>query len=192
MKRPYYINKIASLSQQFPVVCLLGARQVGKTTLAKQFAAKQQGAVHLFDLERDQDIALLENPHLTFNQLEGLIVIDEIQRRPHLFPALRVLVDSSQKNQRWLVLGSASRELLYQSSESLAGRIAYLEIQPFDYHETHESENLWVRGGYPSSYLAKSDENSFEWRRQYIKHFLNKIFQIWVFVFLPLIYDVFG
>lgn len=174
MKRPYYITKIASLCEQFPAVCLLGARQVGKTTLAKQFAEKIGGAVHIFDLERDQDIAMLDNPHLAFSQLEGLIVIDEIQRRPNLFPALRVLIDSPQKKQRWLILGSASRELLHQSSESLAGRIAYLEVQPFDYTETHESENLWVRGGYPQSYLAKSDEASFEWRRQYIKTFLEQ------------------
>jgi predicted AAA+ superfamily ATPase len=174
MKRPYYINKIDSLSKQFPAVCLLGARQVGKTTLAKQFAEMSGDAVHIFDLENDRDIAMLDNPQLAFSQLEGLIVIDEIQRRPNLFPALRVLIDSSQKNQRWLILGSASRELLHQSSESLAGRIAYLEVQPFDYIETHESENLWVRGGYPQSYLARSDEDSFEWRRQYIKTFLEQ------------------
>lgn len=174
MKRPYYINKIASLSQQFPAVCLLGARQVGKTTLAKQFAELSRQTVHIFDLEREQDIAILENPQLAFGQLEGLIVIDEIQRRPNLFPALRVLIDSPPKNQRWLLLGSASRELLHQSSESLAGRIAYLEVQPFDYNETHEMENLWSRGGYPQSYLAKSSEDSFEWRRQYVKTFLEQ------------------
>lgn len=174
MKRPYYINKITSLSEQFPAVCLLGARQVGKTTLAKQFAEKQGEPAHIFDLERDQDLAMLENPQLAFSELEGLIVIDEIQRRPNLFPALRVLIDSPKKNQRWLILGSASRELLHQSSESLAGRIAYLEVQPFDYTETHESEDLWVRGGYPQSYLATSDETSFEWRRQYIKTFLEQ------------------
>ncbi len=174
MKRPYYINKIDALSEQFPAVCLLGARQVGKTTLAMEFAKKTGESVHIFDLEKEQDIATLENPHLAFNHLEGLIVIDEIQRRPNLFPALRVLIDSPKKNQRWLILGSASRELLHQSSESLAGRIAYLEVQPFDYTETHESENLWVRGGYPPSYLAKSDEASMEWRKQYVKTFLEQ------------------
>ncbi len=174
MKRPYYINKIASLSKQFPAVCLLGARQVGKTTLAKQFAEMKGEPVHIFDLEKDQDLAMLDNPQLAFSQLEGLIVIDEIQRRPNLFPALRVLIDSPPKNQRWLILGSASRELLYQSSESLAGRIAYLEVQPFDYTETHEIENLWLQGGYPQSYLAKSEEDSFEWRRQYTKTFLEQ------------------
>src|SRR3990167_3356640 len=145
MRRIYYINKIADLISQFPAVCLLGPRQVGKTTLAKQFAERYNGVVHVFDLEKDQDIAVLDNPHLALSQLEGLIIIDEIQRRPNLFPALRVLIYSPNKNQRWLILGSASRELLHQSSESLAGRIAYLEVQPFDYTETHESEDLWVR-----------------------------------------------
>jgi uncharacterized protein len=174
MERSYYINKIEFLAKQFPAVCLIGPRQVGKTTLARQFAKKLKNDVHLFDLEKDQDVAMLNEPYLALSQLQGLIVIDEIQRRPNLFPALRVLIDSPQKKQQWLILGSASRDLLHQSSESLAGRIAYLEIQPFDYTETHDSKKLWIRGGYPLSYLAKSEEQSSEWRRQYIKTFLEQ------------------
>ncbi len=174
MKRSFYINKIEFLSKQFPAVCLVGPRQVGKTTLAKEFAKKIGKEVHIFDLEKNQDIAMLTEPYLALSQLQGLIVIDEIQRRPDLFPMLRVLIDSPQKKQQWLILGSASRYLLHQSSESLAGRIAYLEIQPFDYTETHDSKKLWIRGGYPLSYLAKSEEESVEWRRQYVKTFLEQ------------------
>src|SRR5260221_10248995 len=136
MKRPYYNNKINSLSEQFPAVCLLGPRQAGKTTLARYYARQMKEPVHFFDLEREEDLVALSQPHLALSQLEGLIVVDEIQRRPDLFPALRVLIDSPEKKQRWLILGSASRDLLQQSSESLAGRVAYLEIHPFDLIET--------------------------------------------------------
>jgi predicted AAA+ superfamily ATPase len=177
MKRIDYINKIISLMKQFSVVCLLGPRQVGKTTLAKSYADMVKGefkTIHIFDLENPQDLAALEHPQLALSQLEGLIIIDEIQRRPDLFPLLRVLIDTSPKKQQWLILGSASRELLNQSSETLAGRIAYLEIQPFSFIETHESQNLWLRGGFPNSYLAKSDAMSFEWRKQYVKTFLEQ------------------
>lgn len=177
MKRPYYADKIISLIQQFPAVCLLGSRQVGKTTLARFCAdvvKDQYPAVHFFDLENPEDLVTLSNPQLALSQLEGLIIIDEIQRRPDLFPLLRVLIDASGKKQRWLVLSSASRDLLNQSSESLAGRIAYLEIQPFSLTETQESQHLWLRGGFPGSYLANSETSSFEWRKQYVKTFLEQ------------------
>lgn len=174
MQRDYYISQITKLSHQFPVVCLLGPRQVGKTTLATTYAKTEKSHIHLFDLENPEDLEILNNPRIALESLEGLIIIDEIQKRPDLFPVLRVLVDHSPKTQRWLILGSASRELLHQSSESLAGRIAYLEIQPFSFEETHDTKKLWLRGGFPNSYLTNTDADSFEWRKQYIKTFLEQ------------------
>jgi predicted AAA+ superfamily ATPase len=177
MDRPYFLKKISALSQQFPAVCLLGPRQVGKTTLAKKYADTlhmDTDSIHLFDLENPADLASLEQPNIILSQLEGLIIIDEIQRRPDLFPLLRVLIDAPHKKQHWLMLGSASHHLLNQTSESLAGRIAYLEITPFDFTETHETENLWLRGGFPKSYLAKSNAESIEWRKHYVKTFLEQ------------------
>jgi uncharacterized protein len=175
--RPYYLKKIADFSEQFPAVCLLGPRQVGKTTLAKLYAQEKHEHfthIHRFDLERLEDLEALSRPQLTLAPLEGLIIIDEIQLRPELFPTLRVLIDEHSKNQSWLILGSASGELLHQSSETLAGRIAYLEINPFDYDEVGDGTDLWLRGGFPKSYLAQSDAASFEWRRQYIRTFLEQ------------------
>lgn len=177
MKRPYYIKKIAMLIQQFPTVCLLGPRQVGKTTLARQYAKEveyQFTKIHFFDLEDPEHLEMLTHPKLTLGHLEGLIIIDEIQRRPDLFPILRVLIDNPSAKQRWLILGSASRDLLHQSSETLAGRIAYLEVQPFDLTEVHEIKSLWLRGGFPNAYLTASDAESFEWRKQYVKTFLEQ------------------
>jgi uncharacterized protein len=177
MDRPYYIEKIATLNEQFPAVCLLGPRQVGKTTLANKYAEtnrKKFKSIHLFDLENIEDLEALKNPNLTLSQLEGLIILDEIQRKPELFPLLRVLIDSPKQNQRWLILGSASRDLLHHSSDTLAGRIAYVEVKPFDLLEVHDNKNLWLRGGYPNSILAKTDEISFEWRKQYVKTFLEQ------------------
>lgn len=177
MQRPRYLKKIASLIQQFPAVCLLGPRQVGKTTLARIYAesVKQNYPdVHFFDLENPEDLAALSHPQLTLSRLQGLIIIDEIQRKPELFALLRVLIDKADSKQRWLMLGSASQALLSQSSETLAGRLAYLEIQPFSSEETHEIEKLWLRGGFPSAYLAKSNPRSFEWRKQYVKTFLEQ------------------
>jgi predicted AAA+ superfamily ATPase len=176
MERSGYIEKIALLIKQFPAVCLLGPRQVGKTTLARIYAdltKDQFSAIHLFDLENPQDLAMLDHPQLALGQLEGLIIIDEIQRRPELFPLLRVLIDTPKKKS-WLILGSASRNLLNQSSETLTGRIAYIEIQPFAFTEVQESQQLWLRGGFPKSYLAKSAAASFEWRKQYVKTFLEQ------------------
>ncbi len=177
MERPYYLKKISDLSEQFPAICLLGPRQVGKTTLAKQYAEQKKNhftQIHRFDLERMEDLEALRRPQLALGHLEGLIIIDEIQLRPELFPTLRVLIDEPQKKQSWLILGSASGKLLHQSSETLAGRIAYLEINPFDYNEVDGETDLWLRGGFPRSYLAQSDMASFEWRRQYIKTFLEQ------------------
>lgn len=173
MKRNDYINKINHLFNVNPVVALLGPRQCGKTTMAKQFHQAFDGIVHYFDLENPIHLAQLESPMLALEDLTGLIVIDEIQRRPNLFPPLRVLIDQ-HKNRRFLILGSASRDLIQQSSETLAGRISYLECTPFNFSETHDAEKLLIRGGFPRSYLAENDQLSYEWRGDYITTFLER------------------
>src|SRR4051812_16975180 len=119
------LARIADRQRQFPVVAILGPRQVGKTTLARAVAARWKGPSRIFDLESQEDLAVLADPLLTLRPLTGLIVLDEVQRRPELFPTLRVLVDEPGNRRRFLLLGSASPDLLGQTSESLAGRIAY-------------------------------------------------------------------
>lgn len=176
MKREIHLTNIVSAFKTFPVVALLGPRQSGKTTLANQFKDLKKGntEVFYFDMERPQDLASLENPELTLGELKGLVIIDEIQRRPDLFPVLRYLVDNKKRRCKFLILGSASQDLIKQSSDSLAGRIKYIEVSPFSLLEVPFSEKLWIRGGFPRSYLAKSDKASFEWREEYIRTFLER------------------
>ncbi|OJW67642.1 MAG: hypothetical protein BGO68_02210 [Candidatus Amoebophilus sp. 36-38] len=175
MIREKYILEIEKQLRVQPVCALVGPRQSGKTTLAEQFiAASKFPAIHWYDLEDPQDLARLEEPKLSLEKLEGLIVIDEIQRRPELFPLLRVLVDKTKGKQLYLILGSASDQLLQQSSETLAGRIGYIELPPFSITEVHDSHKLWIRGGFPRSYLSQSEEESFIWRSNYIKTFLER------------------
>jgi len=154
----------------FPVLAILGPRQCGKTTLARTMNAD-----HYFDLENPQDIARLEQPQLALEDLTGLIVIDEIQRAPELFPLLRYLIDQD-KNRKFVILGSASRDLIRQSSESLAGRIAYYYLGGFRLHDMgpENMKTLWLRGGLPRSFLAASDEESHLWRTQYVTTFLER------------------
>jgi predicted AAA+ superfamily ATPase len=173
MERTRFSQLIDQYFLTHPVVALLGPRQCGKTTLARKYAANIPPGQY-FDLEDAVDIQRLDSPKLALGGREGLIVIDEIQRRPALFPALRVLIDSPEEKQRYLILGSASRELIQQSSETLAGRIAYIELTPFSYTETREWENLWLRGGFPKSYLANSALESAQWREFYITTFLEQ------------------
>jgi predicted AAA+ superfamily ATPase len=131
-------------------------------------------AVLFLDLENPLDLVKLENPMLVLSKLSyQLIIIDEIQRKPDLFPVLRVLVDESNKR-RFLILGSASRDLIRQSSDTLAGRIGYIELMPFSLEETPNAEKLWLRGGFPKAYLAEKDEESFLWRQSYISTFLER------------------
>ncbi len=175
MKRTHFIDAIEQAFEANPIVALLGPRQCGKTTLA-QFFAKQvkQAAENYFDLENSQDLQRLENPLLTLAELRGLIIIDEVQRKPELFQSLRVQIDKQRDTQRYLILGSASRALLRQSSETLAGRISYLELTPFTGTEVDELQKLWVQGGFPNAYLAKNETVSYQWRLAYIKTFLEK------------------
>lgn len=176
MKRDTYLQQIDALFRVHPICWILGPRQVGKTTLAKKYIEKTKlENLYYFDLENPIDLARLENPMLALSNItDGLIVIDEIQRRPELFPILRVLVDQEEKKRTFLILGSASKDLIRQSSETLAGRIGYLELPPFSLFETKESDRLWLRGGFPRSYLAQTDDDSFLWRQNYIMTFLEK------------------
>lgn len=170
------LDRLDWLFSTFPVVAILGARQVGKTTLARDFAARTGGPVLHLDLEREADRARLSDPELALAETEGLVVLDEIQLRPELFPAIRVLVDRPVSRARFLVLGSASGELLRQSSESLAGRIGFLRLRGFSQGEagTHALARLWLRGGFPRSFLASSEAASFEWRRAFVSTFLER------------------
>ena len=183
---PRYLQvPVLTALHNYPVVALLGPRQVGKTTLALALARQlPQPTVHL-DLERDSDLNRLANAELYLGQQAGkLVIIDEVQRRPQLFPLLRSVVDArirhGERAGHFLVLGSASRDLLQQSSESLAGRIAYLELKPFSlvelaaYEATFDLDRLWLRGGFPNSYLAASDQLSLDWRSNFISTYLER------------------
>ena len=174
--RQGHLATLEQLLTEFPIVGLIGARQVGKSTLARQLAGSSQGETTYFDLEHPEDVARLNTPVQALTPLRGLVVLDEIQHRPDLFPYLRVLADRLETPARFLVLGSASPELLRQSSESLAGRIAYHRLEGFDLSETGPDslDDLWVRGGLPRSFLAKGEEESMRWRRQIIATYLER------------------
>jgi len=157
-------------------VAIVGPRQCGKTTLAKQFLRLDKLPDVLFlDCEDPRDLTRLDNPMLALESVRGLVVIDEIQRRPDLFPVLRVLVDGDE-DRRFLILGSASPDLLSQGSETLAGRISFLELGGFglpDVSPLH-LERLWIRGAFPRSFLSPSDRVSFQWRMDFIRTFLER------------------
>jgi len=180
MKRPGFLERVEKAFRVNPVVALLGPRQCGKTTLAQMFSKRWRisgkGKDSYFDLEDPTHLARLENPKLALQDLRGLIVIDEIQRAPELFPVLRVLVDRKKGTSQFLILGSASRELIQQSSESLAGRISFIELTPFDASEVgaHNLKKLWLRGGFPPSFLARNSDESMEWKKSYIATFLER------------------
>lgn len=160
--------------QHNPAVALLGPRQCGKSTSARQLLQQFQNAVYL-DLEKPSDLNKLRDPE-AFLQLHGgkLVCLDEIQRQPELFPVLRSLIDEQQSNGQYLILGSASPDLLRQTSESLAGRIAYLPFSPFTYGEVDDLHKLWLLGGFPRSYLAADNTASVDWRHHFIATFLER------------------
>lgn len=176
IERPRQLASLEQHMERSPIVAILGARQVGKTTLARNIAERHDAPVTSFDLERPRDLARLEDPELALEGLEGLVILDEIQRRPDLFPVLRVLVDRPEKPIRFLVLGSASPDLLRQSSETLAGRIAYHPLGGLSLDEVgiKKLHQLWLRGGFPRSFLAKSENQSFSWRRDFVQSFLER------------------
>lgn len=174
--RPRHLLRMEELLRTHPVVAILGARQVGKTTLAREFARGLASPVTRFDLEDPDDVARLAEPKLALEPLDGLVILDEVQRRAELFPVLRVLVDRPNATTRFLVLGSAGPELLRQSSETLAGRIAYHEMEGFGLDEVglEAAPRLWLRGGFPRSFLADTERDSFEWRRAFVRTFLER------------------
>ena len=174
ISRTHHLRRLRLLLREFPVVALLGARQVGKSTLARQLAASRRGSVTWFDLENPADLARLADPGLELRPLRGLVVLDEIQRLPDVFPLLRVLADRPRTPARFLVLGSASPELLKQTSETLAGRVAFHELDGFGLNEVGDLERLWLRGGFPLSYLARSAPASRRWRDGFIRTFLAR------------------
>lgn len=156
------------------VVALLGPRQSGKTTLARSFVAG--GSLNYFDLEDPTSLARLTEPELALRPLKGLVVIDEIQRRPELFPLLRVLADRQPLPARFLILGSAAPDLLKQSSETLAGRIETIPLEGFRLADLGVAAQArhWLRGGFPLSYTARTESDSFVWRQQFIQTFLER------------------
>jgi predicted AAA+ superfamily ATPase len=163
------LTELQERLERSPVVALLGPRQCGKTTLARQLLDPKSN--QYFDLEEPISLARLEQPQLTLAPLKGLVVIDEVQRRPDLFQVLRVLVDRPRNRARFLILGSASATLLRQASESLAGRIELVEMSGFTLDEIgiDALARVWRRGSFPRSYLARSEAASAEWRRQFTR-----------------------
>lgn len=171
--RPYYLKLLERAIAHSPIVAILGPRQVGKTTLARLFA--QNKRVTIFDLESRPDRQQLSNPELVLGALEGLVIIDEIQILPELFSALRVLVDRSDKA-NYLILGSASPDVIRHTSQTLAGRVKFVDLPGFslDEVEVNQWRKLWVRGGFPRSFLAPSDALSVDWRQDFIRTFLER------------------
>ena len=156
---------------------ILGPRQIGKTTLARQVGREYPGTTHRLDLESPTDLnRLTEDPGLVLDGLRGLVVIGEVQRRPDLFPILRVLADRRPRRARFLVLGSASPDLLRQSSESLAGRINYYRLAGLGLAEVgHDRiDRRWLRGGFPEAWLARSNPSAFLWLESFVRTFLER------------------
>ncbi len=172
--RTQYIRQIQNSLRRSRITAILGPRQCGKTTLAKKIALTIKS--HFLDLESPADRAKLQNPELYLKSIRGLIIIDEIQLMPELFPILRVLTDQSSDNGQFLILGSASPNLVRNASESLAGRVEFVDLQGFNLTETGNAtlSRLWIRGGFPLSYLADTDGDSMAWRDGFVRTFLQR------------------
>ena len=170
LPRPRELEAVRARLRRAPVTALLGPRQCGKTTLAQSLEAE-----HFFDLEDPRSLVRLDEPQTALEGLTGTVVIDEVQRKPDLFPLLRVLADRRQAT-RYLLLGSASPDLVKEVSESLAGRVAYHDLGPLAVDETgvHEWRKLWLQGGFPRSYLADDDAASDLWREDFIRSYLER------------------
>jgi len=176
IRRTKQLSRLKTLLKDSPVVAILGARQVGKTTLAKELKKQWKQPCYSFDLERQRDLARLADPELALEPLKGLVVLDEIQRMPNLFPLLRVLADRRPIRTRFLILGSASPDMLRQGNETLAGRIAFQTLDGLSLDEvgTKNHSKLWLRGGFPRSFLASTNTKSETWREDFISTFLER------------------
>ena len=179
ISRPAILDRIRAALARTPVAVLTGPRQCGKTTLARELLSED--SPNYFDLEDPLSLARLDEPKTALEPLQGLVVIDEIQRRPDLFPVLRVLADRKERPARFLILGSASGELLRQSSESLAGRMERIEIGGFTVAEVglQSVAQLWRRGSFPLAFLARTEMDSLAWRKQFIQTLLERDLPQW-------------
>ena len=179
IERTALLSTIRTALNRSRIVALVGPRQSGKTTLARQFV--QLNSINYFDLEDPVSLTRLEQPLTALRDLQGLVVIDEIQRRPDLFPILRVLADREDLPARFLILGSASPELVRSSSESLAGRVETISISGFSLAEigTDLMQQHWLRGGLPLSFLAANEADSFAWRKNFVQTFLERDLPRW-------------
>ncbi|OYU46749.1 MAG: hypothetical protein CFE44_00520 [Burkholderiales bacterium PBB4] len=174
--RSQHLEHVFDGLKYFPVLALLGPRQVGKTTLARQVAAQWVGPTHHFDLEDPDDQARLSDPAFVLRSLTGLVVLDEIQVQPQLFPLLRVLADRTDAPARFLILGSAAPELMRNTSETLAGRVTFLDMGGFSLNEvsSERMDSLWLRGGFPRAFLADNIDASRAWREAFIRTYLER------------------
>lgn len=174
IERPDFLERLTTAVRRSRVTALLGPRQCGKTTLARQFASHRKAT--FFDLESQPDLRRLQNPELALRAERGLVVLDEVQARPELFAVLRVLADRPRSGTRFLALGSASPDIVRGASETLAGRVEFVELGGFDLRETGPDswELLWLRGGFPRSWLARSNDDSLAWREGLLRTFLER------------------
>jgi predicted AAA+ superfamily ATPase len=181
--RPRHLLTLQAKFAHFPVVAMLGARQVGKTTLSRQLAKEWQGPSHHFDLEDPDDQARLGDPSFVLRELRGLVVIDEVQLRPDLFPLLRVLADRPECPAKFLLLGSAAPELLKATAETMAGRVVFHHLDGLEWSEVAPTvdpaapgwmDERWLKGGFPRAFLAKSMGVSREWRDAFIRTYLER------------------
>lgn len=170
--RPYFMQRLEIATARSPITALLGPRQCGKTTLARLFS--RQHSASYFDLESPADQQRLQNPELLLGRMSGMIILDEIQLKPELFNVLRVLADRPGNNLRFLILGSASPHVIHNVSETLAGRVEFIELSGFNLAEANQIEKLWLRGGFPRSFLARSEADSLAWREGFIRTFLER------------------
>lgn len=170
--RQQFMQRLLTATARSPVTALLGPRQCGKTTLARQLSKLH--SAHYFDLESPADQQRLQNPELILGQMNGMVILDEIQLKPDLFNVLRVLADKPDRDLKFLILGSASPHIIKNVSETLAGRVEFIELSGFNLDEATETEKLWIRGGFPRSFLAGSDADSLAWREGFIRTFLER------------------